>query len=348
MARSSSLLVSKKLLVGLSLLALSSLGTAVVGTFAWFEIEGGAEVSNIQIEFADGFTLEVGLKDQDNEIHYFASLNDATLRQYIPGFTSFAPLKEASSMYSSTWLNDGFDYRNGYPTLYGPYYEAGGSTGITLPLSEGFFQLETYFRSNDDVYLFLDPECEITAMESINRTREEQLGLPSGQLDEVTKVARISFLSEEGYTIFAPGTHQKASFAGPLDIDGDGYYDYSEGKEILYGEYSGSPQYLPPNETPPSGEGTSFSAGHASGVQILDTSSYVPAVENCYFLDDLALPLNVGSYDPSLHPLALLRANTPTRVLLTFYVEGWDPHSTEKIEYGAWSVNLGFSALQFR
>lgn len=336
----------KQLILGFSLLMLSSLGGAAVGTFAWFEIEGGAEVSNIEINFAPSFSLEIGLKDRNGDISYYSSIDDDTLKKIDPDFESFAPLKEASSMYLSSWLTEDFDYENGFPTLYGPYYESGGASGQTLPLKDGFFQLETYFRSNENVYLFLDSDCEISPVSSINREREEEFGLMEGQLDEVVRVARVSFLSSLGYTIYSPGGSDPASFAGPLDIDGDGYYDHMQGKEILYGEYEGTPTHSPANPTPPPSPHTSFFAGHAPGVEILDPSSYTPAVERSSPLSELVLPPGAGAYDPSFHPLAKLPKNTPTRVLLTFYVEGWDKASTENIAYGAWSVRLAFSALQ--
>ena len=329
-----------------------ALGTA---TYAWWDIASGVTVDQFLISTSSSPKLEIGVKGQDGTIVYGDRLTDGALGDSNEDFVSFAPLGEASSMFTDRWLTPDFDYENGFPSLYGPYWTAGSSVAETPALAEGILQFEFYFLSDLDVDLYLDDGTEIAPLSEVNALRAAELSLPgvtAESLDKVVSFARVSFLSEDAYTILAPGKHETTLYGGILNLRGnDPYYDYKDGKEIVYGETSGTPSYLPPlsedSEAPASPD--AFSAVHKAGIARFDPDSpgFSIAKEPSYSIEELALPPDTGQADPlKHHPLASLEAGVPKRVVVSIYAEGWDTAFVESASYGAFTLTLSFGALQ--
>ena len=135
-----------------------ALGTA---TYAWWDIASGVTVDQFLISTSSSPKLEIGVKGQDGTIVYGDRLTDGALGDSNEDFVSFAPLGEASSMFTDRWLTPDFDYESGFPSLYGPYWTAGSSVTETPALAEGILQFEFYFLSDLDVDLYLDDGTEI-------------------------------------------------------------------------------------------------------------------------------------------------------------------------------------------
>ncbi len=336
----------------LLLLSASAFATA---TYAWWDMASSVTVDQFLISTSSSPRLLVGIKDEAGDIAYGDTLTDGALGKSNEDFVSFAPLTEASAMFSSSWLTPDFDFESGFPSLYGPYWTAGSSTGETPALAEGYLSFEFYFLSDLDVDLYLDGSSSIAPLHEVNVLRAEELALPGitgDSLDEVVKFARVSFLSEDAYTILAPAKHERTRFGGILNLRGnDPYYDHKDGKEVVYGETRGTPSYLPPleDDSEPPSVPSAFSAIHKAGIERFDEDSpgFDIVTEPSYSIEELALPPDTGQADPLIHhSLASLEAGIPKRVVVSIYAEGWDTAFVESASYGAFTLTLSFSALQ--
>ena len=136
----------------------------------------------------------------------------------------------------------------------------------------------------------------------------------------------------------------------------DGYYDFDEsGREIVYGEYdmNMTPAYDSPKETDSSlmGEATCFNAIHKAGIERFnleksEQNGLFFKEEKTYTLEEMSISKEDGQFDErSMRPIALLKREEPTRVVVTIYLEGWDYDVTEAIGNGSFSLGLSFRGL---
>lgn len=332
-------------------LTLSSLATA---TYAWFDIVTSASLDQIEMTFGGAPTLEMGLKDQDGNIHYASSWNDASLQELDSNYVPFEPLKEVSSMFESSWKNASTDASTAFPLLYEPFYASQDPTSTPVA-KEGFLQYEMFFRSDRNLYLFLDEATKISPLSELNRTRAEEINSQTGstlkgsELDQVVDAVRVSFFSETGFYICSPSGSSSVTYGGLLDLDKDGYYDYRDGKEIVYGDYAGTPLYgeaLEQDSLAPE-KPNAFHAKHQKGISPWKHNEVGFQKETAYAVSELSLSKSASYFDAStMKPLAHLKANVPTRLVFTLYAEGWDHHLTEKIASGAFSLHLAFTGLE--
>ncbi len=353
----------KLLLVGLLSFSLT-LAASVTSTFAWFAVSDSGKVKFMNFKINENHALKIGLKDSENEIHYYDSLNDSILHEYYPSYNAGAALADTSSMYQDLWLNENTDYDTALPILRAAYSKNGNYHQSEIATS-GFFQFEFYFLADSDMYLFLDYEdTTIRALHDENaKTADALRDITVEDLDNIVNATRVSFFSKDGFYIYEPNQLHSTNtvFGGALDATTkDGYYDYNEytNKEIVYGEYENESSlvYDDPLEEDsdldtPGARATCFNAKHKAGVKRFN---YNKSVENglsfkkekTYTLEQLSLKDSQGTYDSSTtYPLARLKENVPTRVVVTIYLEGWDLDVTEAIGNGAFSLNLGFTGL---
>ncbi len=332
-------------------LTLSSLATA---TYAWFDIVTSASLDQIKMTFGGSPSLEMGLKDQDGNIHYASSWNDASLQELDSSYVPFEPLKEVSSMFESSWNNSSLDSSTSFPLLYEPFYASQDPTSTPVA-KDGFLQYEMFFRSDRNLYLFLDEATSISPLSDLNKTRAEEINSQTGsslkgsELDQVVDAVRVSFFSETGFYICSPSGSSSVTYGGLLDLDKDGYYDYRDGKEIVYGDYAGTPLYGDPlsEDSLAPEKPNAFYAKHQKGISPWKHNDVGFQKETSYPVEELALSKSASYFDPSImKPLAHLKANVPTRLVFTLYVEGWDHHLTEKIANGAFSLHLAFTGLE--
>ena len=68
--------------------------------------------------------------------------------------------------------------------------------------------------------------------------------------------------------------------------------------------------------------------------------------EKTYTLEQLSISKEDGQFDKeSMRPIALLKREEPTRVVVTIYLEGWDYDVTEAIGNGNFTLGLAFRGL---
>ncbi len=353
----------KLLLVGLLSFSLT-LAASVTSTFAWFAVSDSGKVKFMKFNITENHALKIGLKDSSNEIHYYDSLNDSILHEYYPSYQAGSALADTSSMYQDLWLNESTNYETALPVLRAAYSQNGDYHKSEVATS-GFFQFEFYFLADSDMYLFLDYEdTTIKALHDENvKTAEHAKDVTASDLDNVVNATRVSFFSKDGFYIYEPNQLHSSNtvFGGVLDATAkDSYYDFNSytNKEIVYGEYEDENKlvYDSPLEEDsdlaiPGARATCFNAKHKAGVYRFN---YNKSVENglsfkkekTYTLEELSLKDDQGNYDPTTtYPLAKLKENEATRVVVTIYLEGWDLDVTEAIGNGAFSLALGFTGL---
>ena len=64
--------------------------------------------------------------------------------------------------------------------------------------------------------------------------------------------------------------------------------------------------------------------------------------ENAYDLDSLRLDDDLAK---SVRPICHVHAGEMKRLVVTVYVEGWDKHMTDDINYAAFYISLSFLAV---
>ena len=149
------------------------------------------------------------------------------------------------------------------------------------------------------------------------------------ELNRIVDSLRLSFREKDNYVVLRLGEDASPiDFAGPLDVDPeDGYFDYADGKEILYGDYWGEPRHLK----------ESIGPHHHDGVAPLDPTSYQARQEVWSHYKDHIYGMG--------KPLFSIQAKKAQKVYVTLYAEGWDPLLTRQRACGAFRLHLSLYAL---
>lgn len=360
--RNTGVMSNRKLfVVGLLAFALT-LAASVTSTYAWFAVTEAGSVSFAKLSIGEDHSLQIGLKESDGNITYYDTIDDKILKNHFSNYVPGSPLSDTSSMYQDLWLNEDTDYETALPILRNAYSTNGDHHKSEVATS-GFYQFEFYFKADSDMYLFLDyTDTYCNPLHEVNQKLADSSNgsISVTDLDNVVNATRVSFFSKDGFTIFEPNqlSSSKTVFGGILDATiKDGYYDYdtSSKKEIVYGEYDDDAElvYDSAYDTDSTlvGRATCFNAIHKAGVERFNYEESVAKglsfkEEKTYTLNQLAIKQSQGQYDKeSMRPLAKLKENTPTRVVVTIYLEGWDLDVTEAIGNGSFTLALGFRGL---
>lgn len=357
------------LAAGLLALALT-LAAAVTSTYAFFTTTSAAQVGNLRINMNLSNRLLLGMKNASGQIDYASNLSSSYIDEHSDNYFPGRELGQTSGMYRSSWDKDGFDYATGFPQLRGPYLSSSDKGDTGLASRESYISLEMYFKSDWDGYLYLDPLTQMKAdhEENVIRAQKRQregVNVTAQELDKVADAARISFLSNTGYKILDPNGNGKPTlYAGLLSIDNlDGYYnvDPPTQREIVFGEVLEGAiliwdTTLLPHDVDeyPGEERSSFKATHKAGTYRFNRELTAAANGNqlpfrhelSYSIDDLCLKDGQNYNDFALTaPLAKLESGKDTRVVVSVYLEGWDEDMTNSIGYGAFNLDLSFTAL---
>ncbi len=337
--------LSGKILVATIGLFTLTLATSTVATYAWFAVTDFARIEQISMTLDNSNKMEIGYRTAEG-IHYQDKIDENDLRIIDPNYDKNTHLKDVTSAFSSSWLEE--DVESKTPVLRVPYSESQSNT-MTEPATKGFIQFEAFLRCNEACHLYLGHKTKATVLERWNREIAATTGYSAEELNHVLDCARFSILTRDVYYIVELGQEKttKTVFAGPLQARNTfGYYDAQDGKEILYGEYEGTPSYLPAPEEDykPYEDDTSFHAIHRAGIEMVDTSSVAPAVEQTHVLSELVLPETASEAGDTLC-LGTLQPNEDFRVVISVYIEGWDLDLTDTLASGKFSLDLSFVGL---
>ena len=337
-------LSGKILVAAIGLFALT-LSTSTVATYAWFAVTDFARIEQIGMKLDDSTTMQIGYR-QGEGIVYKDKLTEDDLRIIDPYYDRNVDLKDVTSAFSSSWLNSNEAEKT--PVFRVPYNRS-QENGMTEAATEGFVQIEAFLRCSEPCHLYLGYLTEAKVLERWNRDIAQENGYSEEELNKVLDCVRVSFWTKDAFYIAEPGQEEASltKFAGPLQARNDkGYYDYEDGKEILYGEYEGEPSYLPAGEQDESEyeDASAFHAIHKAGIERVDPSSVTPAVEKSYPLSSFILPEKAANAGDTLC-LGTLQPNEDYRIVISVYIEGWDLDLTDNLATGKFSLDLSFVGL---
>lgn len=344
---------------GVAVLAFS-ISVLATSTYAWYKLADLLVVDSIAVKYAGSEAFKIGMKDSSGTLQYpnYVDMNtpqvidNSALKEYA-GFTGNEVLKPVSGMYQNLWLNSSTVFESTVPTFRSDYFGVSNIHEANLAAKTSYLQFEFYFYCDRDCYVFLADSSALTANHQDNLAIANANHIAVSDLDKVANSTRISFYSEDAYTIWEPNVTKSSQtpFAGRLNLtNDDDYFDTKDGKEILFGEYTAD--HLVYDEagrsTSMSGSGTAFDALSDPNAQALDLAKsqseggLVIQNEQSYSRADLALTDDTRSTDRAL---AYCPMGVAKRVVVSLYIEGWDRDTIETIGYAKFSLNLAFTGL---
>lgn len=185
------------------------------------------------------------------------------------------------------------------------------------------------------------------------------IGGTSSEGFNVADGARVHFASENTQFIFKPAASDAGSTAvcGLLDINGDGYYDYTtnnetgEKKEIMYGDCSDTPEYTyfesdselsDLNNTGKNFEYI-FNSKHGGGVNCIESYDSITVQQAQYESLSSVRPETSESLGALVggRPVAITGDDYVGHAEMTFWIEGWDQAVVNQI----WSMQFNMSIL---
>lgn len=334
-----------------SILGVISIGvTSLSFSYAWYASSARVEIAGIDISVHDERNLVIS-PDRDGE--YKSSLRYEEL-------TDSGMFDPCSSMDSNLWIKE----KKANPELYRydmPFVDKDGRPSHSIA-TKGLFTQELYLKVDDDAYVTLDKEMfKISEDIEKNKVRAEQIAprYPEYTVDEILtrlnnlkKCMRVSILvpDENDYRFYIIDPYKDENdvlLGGKLDLEKTGYYSYyvTDGKlyETVFGEINNRDKvvYDEPldQDSELVGEETSFNARDKKGVYRYNQEKSLAngieiAKEKSYSLDELD---NV--IIPMYH-------NIPKRIVLSFYMEGWDLDCTNAHMGASFGLELGFKILR--
>lgn len=302
-------------------------------------------------------------------------LGELTMDDFLNKVELFIP---CSSMYSETWQNERIEtplFKSGFSDLVTSNMVG---EGRTVRATKGYFSEELRIKSATDCYLLVDPvnsfflsdeEYNLKKAHDLRRLpgnkdlTEEQI---AENLNKIKDSLRVSLLvlndvgnnndTTYNYYIIDPYKREvidgavvehETYFGGTLDNDGDGYYDYVNGEEVVYGQVN-DPELISRTEAPGSdvkaqGQYTCFNADHYGKADMFDEET--SKQNGLEFAKEKSIALQDGN-DPEKGVVIQLKKDTPKRVVISIYLEGWDKDNTNMTMYGKFKMKLCFQRQQ--
>lgn len=348
----------KLAILGISALSLMMV-TSVALTVAWYDGSSYLALNDINIRLLD---KELSISIDNSEFKNFLDneeMHDA------------GKFRAISSEFSELWTNE-----KGEQPVFKTGYGASSKNILNEPedvadATDGYFSQEFYIKCNSSVLITLDKDTttfnpdESDNLEMVESLRERFPQLTDEEilqnLNDVVKSLRISLLvlndeddtsntfPDYAYYIIDPYKDKTTYYAGILDTDKDGFFDYShERKEVLYGQTRCNVEgktveeclvYDEPAEESiilDRSEVTCFNSGTKQGTKRINfPESYANGLE---FVEEPSIAME----DVESEVLIPLRAETSKRIVLSFYQEGWDLENTDFVKYSHFYINVLF------
>lgn len=305
---------------------------SIFGTYAWYQYSSRAGIAYEGTAIGDSDSIQIGLYS-DNRLSSFASkygFNEDTTSY--PGAYVYWNTKEdlTADIISEFEEIIGYSSNNVGPCTSGSY-----KTGDSIKLKAAPMHLETAIDkvAKHDRYTYLP----LVFKGGVNRSVYiESLGYEcETDVGEAFRVAVEDPHTNNSSFIMSPSRLNDVTIdvAGILNLNKDGYYDYQDGYECIYGEYE-SKNFLPyvydGNKEYEEEETTTFTANHYKNIQGF---SYV-AKTATYLGTDTVL-MN--------KPLATIQSNGVGRCNIAIYLEGWDRTCVDSVVGSNYNLNLTFT-----
>lgn len=349
---------------------LSSTASAAVSAFAFAQASSFLRLGDISVTTLTPAKIQIGLKNSTTgAIDYYDNLTEGSFTssgQASPLNHGFYPV---SSSFKEKWLvKDGNGtYDSLLPKFTKEYinndfYVNGADQACYFPgyaSSSSYLSMEIYLKEMDTesfpVNMYLDPSTYIKPDSAKNAEAAGANGaLKAAELDKITDSMRISILTSDNYYIVDPFKSGDTYLAGRLNILGnDSYYDTYSGmfgngaytdKEALYGEYTGDVSSLvwddPASvDTTLSGTATCFNGQTKAGVYALDITKSTGVklkAEDSVRLSDFAYDAEKKNNTP----LVSLEPGEEKRIVISYYVEGWDLDNINSVQYASFLSSI--------
>lgn len=325
--------------------------TSTLSTIAWYTGSSHLQVSNFNIKFSNK-ELEVSV---DN-INYKDRLDNRDL----PFVDKFIPV---SSMFSSSWIDakqENPTFKKGFSQSYLEKQDYVLASDYD-DASSGYMSKLIYLRCTSDGIATIDTQK--TTFLALNK-ENEQLATKLARkyphlshdeilknLNDVVKSLRLSLLvlGDEGdndnldyqYYIIDPYKENVTYLGGILDNDLDGFYDYYENREALFGEIkniSDTSLFYGMEEIKEVDKTSCFVANTKEGISHIDLPSsmenglVVQQEQSIALKDAEEIKINLSSY-------------VPKRIVLSLYLEGWDKDNTNLNMYSHFAMDLAFKLV---
>ena len=353
--------------------------SSVTATYAWFALETQQKDQIMNFGVADvssDAVLEMGYYDVNGNAVYPTEENPFKFDQagldkaFGPaGYDSSKPLDPVTGL-SSTLVE-------GRPLLTSSY--KGGMDPSTFLYPDGsraegvgtYFQFDFAFRCNMPCWVYLAPSSHVTPGDNSNKyDHDTGIELDEDKLNQAVHALRVRFTSKEDNEVLdfvtAPTVNpskegqnlareegkklNQVYYGGAASLtENSGFYDNVDGEEIIYGLKKGQEKLFldAPGDGVPVSNGDFLHAGHASGVKVADVAKLKQLgsieKEDAYAFDEMTLEEGAGQ--TSSPYLLSLSPGISQRLVVTVYLEGWDPYCTNDIGQAAMSLDLVFTGL---
>ena len=345
--------------------------TSSVATAAWYNMIDIAIIGslNMRVNLDENAWLKLQLLDNDGNPVEDLEGDGYTKEQL--GIEGKA-LGQVSGMYQDDWYNEETKLNENLLPQFRRNYRPriNEKPSLATQDDEGNFYVQNVFEFTAgremDIYLSENTGIAPNHEKNVEAEANSNGELHADRLDNVVNAVRYSFLTNEQYIVCKPadikGDSEQTYFGGILDLDKDGYYDYDEdNKEILYGEYESTPNYVEldveePNESFKDNKNT-FIANHAEGIKqvefvnqdrsvFLDTNNKQIEIkkEESYSLNSLAFD-QVNYLAKKLTPICHIDEGETKRIVISIYVEGWDVDMTDEIASASFDVDISFTGI---
>jgi hypothetical protein len=363
----------RKLLTRISfaVLIISSAASVSVSTFAFAASSSLLTLSDIGVKTVVPASIQIGLKNTStDEISYYDQLDTDSFTDN--GLTSpeFTGLYPVSSSFKDDWLIKDSDetYNSVTPKFTREYFN---TENYNFPGwdtdSDHYLQMELYFKEEDTASLpvsfYLSDDTSMVADTDKNKITAVDISTTQAKLDEVVNCLRTSILTEDDYFIVDFNKDEDVNLAGRLNvIDSNEYYDTTFGNEyegaepdteLLFGEYSNADKIVWDDELTadsdllyPDETASAFNSKSAAGTRPLNIEE---SIDNGVILkveDSVALEDVVYSSDNADNENAKLFSIYPgeeKRIVVTYYIEGWDLDNNNEVQYASFISNLVFT-----
>ena len=361
-------------------IALAALSVSL--TLAWYGVSDRLGIGGLNVSVFSVTNLKISTSTDPNT--FKDELNKEDLKDEDEKEIIFAPVTSMfqDSWYD---IEDKKDTPLFYDNSLSMVTSDGEPKTQPITKGKGFFQKELYLMTNlEDYFVGLDiDKCVFKADEDENLNRassilanlqkkDPQIDLSVSQIAEMlnnlSKCLRISILVTDpnfySYYILDPTKEVETYYGGVLDNDRDGFYDTYETqengrtveKEVVYGEVKprssiayDDPIVSNPDESTQqnpkqediffdnSFEGISKDTAYTFNKNRSEENGLVIEKENSISLDDLREDdhrIKIPCYQ-----------NTPSKIVLSIYMEGWDLDCINATMGADFDVELSFKLI---
>ena len=348
------------------LLTVASISTS----FAWYMSASEAEVEQIDLYLKSDDDLTISKTGIKEDFYHELELSFDDIEGSHDNV--FYPV---SSMYSSEWINN----KASEPIFKRQYTGMADVNGVPYMVNAnknmGYYTHELYITGDVDHYVTIDPNLTkfvantVYNKESAKRNLSKYPYISSEEemednLNKIVDSLRISILYYDDvnyeYWIIDPNKKDDTIFGGPLcanfttsildEKTESGYYNtyfdnsINDYKEICFGEiynrdkliYKSTPEQ---DDSKLIGTPSTFNAIHKKGTYALDWEA---SLSNMTLKEDIAVEPSLTLEEASNTVLIPVFAYKNSKIIVSFYLEGWDLDNINETMDAGFSINLSF------